>query len=246
MIPQHTEPTSPSGDLSSPAHTTPIVLRGYWRSSATWRVRIALHYKKIDFEYLPIHLVRQGGEQHLPEYTQMNPLKQVPTLELPGGALLTQSLAIIDYLEHIAPEPSLYPTDPLLRARALQCAEIINSGIQPLQNLSLLQRLVRDYEADKLEWGRREISTGLVALEATLNAHLPTKSGSTLHDAPQFLVGESPTVADLCLIPQLYNARRFGVDLSLCPRLLSAESACAPLTAFKLAHPDAQPDAQPS
>lgn len=246
MSTQHPKQNAPLGGLSSQVQKPSMILRGYWRSSATWRVRIALHYKDLDFEYLPVHLVRQGGEQHLPEYTQMNPLRQVPTLELPSGALLTQSLAIIDYLECVAPAPPLYPADPLQRARALQCAEIINSGIQPLQNLSLLQRLARDYEADKIAWGRREISTGLAALEATLNAHLPMTSTSALRGTPQFLVGEAPTVADLCLIPQLYNARRFGVDLSACPRLLSAEAACAPLTAFKLAHPDAQPDAQPS
>jgi maleylpyruvate isomerase len=235
---EHTSSASPSDLLDQP----PLILRGYWRSSATWRVRIALHYKNIDFQYLPVHLVREGGEQHQPDYKRLNPLAQVPTLELPDGALLTQSLAIIDYLEHLVPTPPLYPSDPILRARALQCAEIINSNIQPLQNLSLLQRLARDYNADKVVWARREIGQGLYALENTLNAHMP----SPLLTTPQFLVGDTPTVAELCLIPQLYNARRFRVDLSACPRLLAAEAACSSLAAFKLACPEAQLDAQPS
>ena len=240
---EHTSGTSHSDPSDQPT----LILRGYWRSSATWRVRIALHYKNIDFQYLPVHLVREGGEQHQPDYKRLNPLAQVPTLELPDGALLTQSLAIIDYLEHLVPTPPLYPSDPILRARALQCAEIINSGIQPLQNLSLLQRLARDYDADKVVWARREIGQGLYALEDTLNAHLPSASdASALLTTPQFLVGDTPTVAELCLIPQLYNARRFGVDLSACPRLLSAETACSSLAAFKLARPEAQLDAQPS
>jgi len=242
---QDIEHTSPTSTQQTSAPHTSITLRGYWRSSATWRVRIALYYKKINFHYLPIHLVRHGGEQHLPEYTQINPLAQVPTLELSGGKFLTQSLAIIDYLEHLVPTPSLYPDDPFLRARALQMAEVINSGVQPLQNLSLLQKLARDYGTDKVTWAHQAISHGLYALEQTLNAHLPLAHTQT-PDTPQFLVGNTPSVADLCLIPQLYNARRFGVDLSTCPRLLSAESACSLIPAFQRARPEAQSDAQPN
>ena len=216
-----------------------LKLYGYWRSSATWRVRIALHHKSIPFTYHPVHLVHEGGEQHSPAYTRLNPLAQVPTLELEPGVHLTQSLAIIDYLEQMYPESPLYPSAPLERARALQYAELVNSGIQPLQNLSLLQRLTRDCDIDKLAWGRRVITDGLNALEQLVTDHERDRSFSST-----FLVGASPSVADLCLIPQLYNARRFGVDLAQLPRLSAAESACEALAAFTSAHPDAQADAQ--
>lgn len=237
--PAQVTPKASTKTSATSSPSSPLILRGYWRSSATWRVRIALHLKGIEFDYRPIHLVRDGGEQHKPEYTRLNPLAQVPTLELSNGALLTQSLAMIDYLEQLVPEPSLFPQEPLERARAIQLAEIVNSGIQPLQNLSLLQRLTRDYQADKIDWGRRVIAEGLIALEATLNAHSQDTKPSG-----DFLVGNQPTVAELCLIPQLYNARRFGVDLSVIPRLLRAEAACVELPAFRAAHPDAQVDAQ--
>jgi maleylpyruvate isomerase len=228
--------TSPNFSIKS--HQEPLILRGYWRSSATWRVRIALHLKGIDFDDRPVHLIRDGGEQHHADYTRLNPLAQVPTLQLPDGALLTQSLAIIDYLEQLYPSPPLYPKDPLQRARAIQLAEIVNSGIQPLQNLSLLQKISRDYQADKAAWGREVIARGLSALETILRSSAPEANPSG------FLIGDEPTIADLCLIPQLYNARRFKVDLSNLPRLLIAEEACAQLPAFMAAHPDVQRDAQ--
>lgn len=220
--------------------THDLKLYGYWRSSATWRVRIALHLKNIPFTYHPVHLVRDGGEQHKPDYKRLNPLSQVPTLEITSGIHLTQSLAIIDYLERLEPTPALYPESALMRARAIQYAELINSGIQPLQNLSLLQRLVRDYDADKIAWGRRVIAEGLHSLEQLIRDHSPKESSTG------FLIGEGPTVAELCLVPQLYNARRFGVDLDDLPRLCAAEAACERLDAFKQAHPDAQSDAQVS
>ena len=118
--------------------TEKLILRGYWRSSATWRVRIALHYKQLPFHYQSVHLVKNGGEQHSPIELQRNPLAQVPTLELSSGQVLTQSLAIMDYLEGVKAKPSIYPNSIYGRARCLQIAEMINSGIQPLQNLSLL------------------------------------------------------------------------------------------------------------
>lgn len=226
--------------------TQDLNLYGYWRSSATWRVRIALHLKQIPFTYHPVHLVRDGGEQHTPEYKRLNPLAQVPTLELEPGVYLTQSLAIIDYLERLKPTPTLYPESALMRARAIQYAELINSGIQPLQNLSLLQRLVRDYDADKLAWGRRVIAEGLRSLEQLVCEHHGEHSVNDTPDerSARFLIGDHPTIAELCLIPQLYNARRFGVDLDEMPRLCAAESACEQLEAFIKAHPDAQIDAQ--
>ena len=215
------------------APSAELTLRGYWRSSATWCVRIALHYKSIPFHYLPVHLVKGGGEQHSDQELKRNPMAQVPTLELPDGTILTQSLAMIDYLEQLKPTPNLYPSAALDRARAIQYAEIINSGIQPLQNLSLLIR-VQSLGADKLAWGQEHIARGLNAIETHLQSHA----------ASQFLVGDQVTVADLCLIPQLYNARRFKVDMSALPRLCAVERSCESLEPFQLAHPNAQTDAQ--
>jgi maleylacetoacetate isomerase len=178
--------------------------------------------------------VHQGGEQHSQEYLKLNPLAQVPTLTLPDGTTLTQSLAIIDYLDHLAPAPPLYPEDTLQRARSIQLAEIINSKIQPLQNLSLLQKVEREFNVSKAQWGREAIEKGFDALSLLLqqHPHLP------------YLAATHPTIADLCLIPQLYNARRFKVDVDKYPRLLEVESNCQALDAFKRAVPEAQPDAQ--
>ena len=221
-----------SSTLSNPK----LTLRGYWRSSATWRTRIALHYKEIPFNYIPVHLVKDGGEQHTPQELQRNPLAQVPTLELADGTILTQSLAIIDYLEQLVPNPTLYPLDPLKRAQSIQLAEMVNSGIQPLQNLSLLQALNK-YGIDKLAWGHEYIEKGLIALEKTAQQLIGT-------EPTPYLVGETPSIADLCLIPQLYNARRFKVNLEQFPRLSEVEDNCQKLDAFKRAKPEAQIDAQ--
>ena len=198
-------------------------------------MRIALHYKQIPFTYLPVHLVRDGGEQHSPEQLARNPLAQVPTLELETGEILTQSLAMMDYLEHHHPHPSIYPSSPLQRARSIQLAEVINSGIQPLQNLSLLLTIQNEFGGHKQEWGHRYIHQGLRALEQLLSTH----------PSYPFLAADHPTIADFCLIPQLYNARRFKVDLKQFPRLLEVEANCLPLSSFRLAAPDAQIDAQP-
>jgi maleylpyruvate isomerase len=210
-----------------------LILRGYWRSSATWRVRIALHYKEIPFEYRPVHLVRNGGEQHSPEELKRNPFAQVPTLELDDGTILTQSLAIIDYIESLKSTPSIYPHSSIEKAQALQLAEMINSGIQPLQNLSLLIR-VNELGADKIQWGHDYIKKGLSALEYVANQTNQSRC----------LIGDTPTVADFCLIPQLYNARRFKVDLSEMSRLCAVETHCQGIKAFQMAAPDAQIDAQ--
>jgi maleylpyruvate isomerase len=213
-------------------------LYGYWRSSATWRVRIALNYKGLTYDYQPVHLAHGGGEQHLAEYRTLNPMEQVPTLILDDHASerrLTQSLAIIEYLEEQFPHRPLLPRDPYLRARARQLAEIINSGIQPLQNLAVLQKVKHELGADDQAWARHFIAHGLPALER-LAADV----------AGKFLVGDEPTIADLCLVPQLYNARRFQVDISGLALLARVEQACNQLAAFAAAHPDRQPDATPS
>jgi len=212
----------------------PVRLFGYWRSSATWRVRIALHLKGVPFEVVPVHLVRAGGEQRAAEHRARNPLGQVPVLEVVVDgrpALLTQSLAILDFLEAVWPAPALFPKDPLARARALALAEVVNSGIQPLQNLGVGRR-VEALGGDAAVWNREVIGEGLAALEAM--------AAST---AGRFLVGDAVSVADCCLVPQLYNARRLGVDLASMPTLCRVEAACSELEAFARARPEVQVDA---
>jgi maleylpyruvate isomerase len=211
-----------------------VRLYGYWRSSSTWRVRIALAWKRLPYEYHPVHLVRDGGQQHSEAYRAVNPMAEVPTLEIEdhGRILrLSQSLAIIDLLEAIAPTPPLLPQHPFLRARARQLAEMVNAGTQPLQNSGVLAR-VKQLGGDETAWARHFISRGLAALE--------TVGKET---AGVFLIGESVTLADLCLVPQLYNARRFGVPLEDYPTLARVEAACVALPAFVDSHPDKQPDA---
>jgi maleylpyruvate isomerase len=209
-------------------------LYGYWRSSSAWRVRIALAWKGVPYEYQPVHLLRDGGEQHGPAYRAVNPLEEVPTLELEvDGQLrrLTQSLAIIDFLEAYAPSPPLFPRAPFLRARVRQLAEIINAGTQPLQNSGVLAR-VKQLGADEQAWARHYIARGLAALELV--------AGET---AGAFLVGDAVSVADVLLVPQLYNARRFALPLESYPLLARVEAACVSLPAFVDSHPDKQPDA---
>lgn len=210
-------------------------LYGYWRSSSAWRVRIALHHKGLSFENIPVHLVNDGGQQRKPEHTARNPMAQVPVLtveHLGAEHHLSQSLAILEYLEEVHPEPALLPADAVKRAQARQLAEMVNSGIQPLQNLRVLVTLESTYGVDRLAWGRSVIADGLAAIE--------TVAARTAGD---FLVGNDPTFADLCLVPQLYNARRFSVDLEPFFTLLAIEARCATLPAFQAAHPSQQPDA---
>jgi maleylpyruvate isomerase len=211
-----------------------MILYDYWRSSSAWRVRTALHYKEIPFERRVVNLVKDGGEQHAAEFQTLNPSRQVPVLITDDGRPIAQSMAIIAFLEEQFLAAPLLPADPWLRARARQLAEIVNSGTQPLQNLSVLDH-VQASGLDKNEWARRFIARGLAALEAASQETDGT-----------FLVGDAPSVADLYLIPQLYNARRFNVDVAPYPRLLRVEAACAALPAFMAAHPDAQSDAQPA
>jgi maleylpyruvate isomerase len=207
----------------------------YWRSSCSWRVRIALNLKGLNYELHPVHLVKDGGEQHSEWYREINPQAQLPTLELDDGNHLTQSMAIMMYLERVHPAVSLLPTEPLLYAKIIQLAEIINAGIQPLQNLSVLQFLNAQDPSKELSmsWARGVIQRGLEDLES-----LVAESNT------QFLLTDTPTIAECCLIPQLYNARRFGCDLSKTPKLLEVEQACEKLEAFQQAHPSVQPDAQ--
>lgn len=223
---------------------TDVVLHGYWRSSATWRVRIGLALKGVDYTNVPVHLVKDGGMQHSAAHVARNPMHQVPVLEAvhtaPDGTRapvqLTQSLAILGFLDAVCPAdaPRLIPADPMAAARAWQLAEIVNAGIQPLQNLSVLQALAAQ-GVDKGAWGKDVIGRGLAALLATSADCRGT-----------YLVGDAPSIADICLVPQMYNARRFGVDLEPLAALVEIEARCAALPAFAAAHPDVQPDAQPA
>lgn len=206
-------------------------LYSYWRSSCSWRVRIALNLKGLSYEYEAVHLVRGGGEQHAEAYRRLNPLRQVPTLVTGDGTAITQSLAILEYLEETHPAPPLLPEGALARARVRQLAEVVNAGIQPVQNASVLKQL-EAMGQDKQAWAASFIARGLAALEAMAR-----------ETAGAYLVGDAVSFADCCLVPQLYNARRWGVELTPYPTLTRVEATCQELEAFEAAHPDRQPDA---
>ena len=186
----------------------------------------------MSYEYIPVHLVQDGGHQHRPDYLRLNPMAQVPSLELKDGTRINQSLAMIQWLEDTYPQPALLGTTPTEKALIWELAEIINAGTQPLQNLAVLQHVVRNLSGDKIEWGRRFIGLGLDAFAKRV------RRNST------YSAGDSVRLSDLCLIPQLYNARRFSCDMSRWPRLLEIEENCRTLSAFHAAHPNQQPDAQ--
>lgn len=213
-------------------------LHGYWRSSSTWRVRIALGLKGLSYEYVPVHLVKDGGEQHSEAYRALNPMRTVPLLEVTEGGRvlhLAQSLAILEYLEERHPSPALLPGDPAGRARVRMLAELMNSGIQPLHNLSVLQRVKGELHGDDKAWAAYWIDRGLTALTALV-----------AESAGRYCVGDSVTFADAFLVPQLYAARRFGVDLAPHAQLTRIEAECARLPAFQAAHAERQPDAVPA
>jgi maleylacetoacetate isomerase len=211
-------------------------LHGYWRSSASYRVRIALQCKGLDFEYVPVHLVRSGGEQYSAEYRALNPQSRVPALETPDG-VLTQSMAILEWLEEVYPEPALLPRNPGERARVRALAQIMVADVQPLQNTSVtrfLQGTLNVDDAALQVWFREWVGRGLRAFEEML-AQAP--------GGGDFCVGDAPTLADVCLVPQCHSARRFGVDPAVYPRIAHIERACCQLPAFQRAAPDRQPDA---
>jgi len=214
-----------------------FTLYSYWRSSSSWRVRLMLAAKGITYETIPVHLVRDGGEQHLPDFADYNPMRQLPYLlvkedgDVVHGA--AQSIAIMELLEELVPEPALFPADPFGRARTRQLAELVNSGIQPLQNLAVIQHLRDNLNVDARAFCRHWIDRGLHAYQESLP-----------EDDSTFSIGDTPTIADFCLVPQLYNARRFKLDMSQFPRLLAIEEAVEALD-YAAAHPDSQPDFDP-
>jgi maleylpyruvate isomerase len=211
----------------------------YWRSSAAYRVRIALNLKGLTPEMIPVHLTRDGGQQSQPDYLAVNPLAVVPTLVDDGGHVITQSLAIIEYLDEAFPAtPRMLPREPLARAWVRSFALGIACEVHPVNNLRVLNYLTGPMglnEARKLEWYRHWIALGLGGLER-LAAASP-KPG-------RFCYGAAPGLADICLVPQMANARRFDCDLDICPNLVRIDAACQALAAFQLAQPSKQIDAE--
>ncbi len=209
----------------------------YFRSSASYRVRIALNLKGLEVRHLPVHLNRGGGEQFGAEFRALNPQSLVPAF-VHDGVALSQSLAIMEYLDERYPTPPLLPESIEDRACARQIALAIACDIHPLNNLRVLKRLTQDMgisDAAKNDWVRHWVGLGFRALEDDLAAQ--PRKGS-------FCIGERPTIADCCLVPQVFNAERFGVDLSPYPTLRAIHAACQALPAFAAAHPLKQPDAE--
>ncbi|RDS79338.1 maleylacetoacetate isomerase [Dyella monticola] len=213
-----------------------LILYSYWRSSAAFRVRIALNLKGLRYETRPVHLVRDGGEQHSPDYVALNPLQLIPTL-VDGDRVMTQSMAIAEYLDEIHPQPALLPTDAGGRARVRALAQIVGCDIHPLGNLRVLQRIGSQFNADDEQkgiWMRHWITMGFHALETMLASSKET--GRYCH-------GDTPGLADLCLVPQVYNARRWRMALDDYPTIVRIDAACAELDAVTAAMPEQQPDA---
>lgn len=212
-----------------------MLLYGYFRSSAAYRVRIALNLKGLAYDNHFIHL--QKNDQLADEYAKLNPQKLVPAL-VDDGQVLTQSLAIIEYLDETHPEPPLLPKTPAERARVRALAQAIACDIHPINNLRVLRYLVKDLglpDEKKDQWYRHWVEMGLQAVEALLSGNPATG---------RFCHGDKPTLADICLVPQVANARRFNCDLSACPTVLRIDAECQKLEAFAQAAPGKQPDAE--
>lgn len=208
-------------------------LYDYDRSSASYRVRIALRLKAIRFETLPVHLINHGGEQHQPEYLAINPLALVPTLR-ENGHVLTQSLAIIEYLDEINPEPPLLPQTPLARAQVRSMASMIACDVHPLNNLRVLQQLRQQFNASEAEvqrWYHGWLEKGFHAFEATLRA---------LNRKKPVCFGSEVSLADICLIPQVYNAKRFNFPLGHYPLIHEIYDYCLTIDAFAKSAPEAE------
>ena len=206
----------------------------YFRSSAAYRVRIALNLKGLSSEMIPIHLLKQGGLNKTPEYRAVNPQMRVPALQLDSGDVLIQSLAIIEYLDEVHPKPPLLPRDPLERAKVRALAQLIACDIHPLNNTSPLRYLKHELGQDQAKidaWYHHWILEGFEPLEAML------------HPVP-YAFGSEVTLADICLVPQVANARRLKVPLDRFPKIVAVDAACAKLAAFERARPENQPDAE--
>ena len=215
-----------------------LKLYDYWRSSACYRARIALNLKGLNYELVPVHLVRDGGEQHRPEFGAVNPQKLVPVL-VDGRRVIRQSMAIIEYVDETYDgEMKLLPTTARDRARVRSLAMVVACDIHPLNNTRIMKYLERELGADEAarhRWIRHWIEEGFASFEQLVAGHPSTG---------QFCEGDTPTLADICLVPQVYNARRFGVDLAPYPTIERIVAACLALDAFERARPENQPAAE--
>jgi len=207
-------------------------LYSYWRSSCSWRVRIALNLADMEVDQEAIHLVKNGGEQHGEDYKQQNPMEQVPTLVI-DDLVLTQSVAIMEYINDIKPQSKILPDDNQQRAKVRMITEIISSGIQPIQNLAVMQKLSSE-QSERMAWSKHWITKGFEALEKVLST-----------TAGECCVGDSVSMADCCLVPQVYNANRFSVDMSQFPTISRLEQSLSKRPEFKAAHPTQQNDCPP-
>jgi maleylacetoacetate isomerase len=207
----------------------------YFRSSAAYRVRIILNLKGMDADYRYVHLVQDGGQQHAPDYVKLNPQELVPALR-EGDQVFTQSLAVCEYLEDEHPEVSVLPADAPGRARVRALAQVVACDIHPLNNLRVLKYLEDELRVDKdarIRWYRHWVEEGFRALETLLD---DPRTGRYCH-------GSYPTLADACLVPQVYNARRFGCDMDAFPIIKRIDAECLELDAFRRAAPEQQEDA---
>ncbi|XP_005724111.1 maleylacetoacetate isomerase isoform X1 [Pundamilia nyererei] len=215
------------------------ILHGYFRSSCSWRVRIAFALKGVEYDQLPVNLIKDGGQQSCvsltvalsvpkltEEYKALNPMQQVPAVEI-DGTTLSQSLAVIQYIDETRPGPRLLPADPKARAQVRMISDLIASGIQPLQNLYVIQKI----GAEKMQWSQHFIDRGFQALEPILK-----------QTAGKYCVGDEISMADICLVPQVYNAERFKVDVGKYPTIKRLNEALLEIEAFQVSHPSRQPD----
>jgi maleylpyruvate isomerase len=211
-----------------------VKLYSYFRSSAAYRVRIALNFKGMAYDMVPIHLTKDGGQQRKPDFVAVNPQMRVPALVLDNGDVLTQSLAIIEYLDEIQPEPPLLPADALARAKVRAIAQMIACDIHPLNNLVALQYLkntLKHAQPDIDAWYRHWVIEGFKAVEAMISPG-------------PYACGAQVTLADLCLVPQVFNARRLKVPLDAFTEIVAVDAACLKLPSFDKARPENQPDAE--
>ncbi|XP_033498646.1 maleylacetoacetate isomerase isoform X2 [Epinephelus lanceolatus] len=208
------------------ATQTKPVLHGYFRSSCSWRVRIAFALKGIEYDQAPVNLIKDGGQQLTEQYKALNPMQQVPAVEI-DGITLSQSLAVIQYIDETRPGPRLLPVDPKKRAQVRMISDVIASGIQPLQNLYVIQKI----GAEKVQWAQHFIERGFQALEPILK-----------QTAGKYCVGDEISMADICLVPQVYNAERFKVDVGQYPTIKRLNQTLLEIEAFKVSSPSCQPD----
>ena len=206
----------------------------YFRSSAAYRVRIALNLKGLPYDMAAIHLTKDGGQQRKPDFVAVNPQMRVPALELSSGDVIPQSLAIIEYLDEIHPDPALLPADALERAHVRAISQIVACDIHPLNNLIVLQYLKRVLNHEQTEidaWYHHWVIEGFKAIEAMISPG-------------PYACGAQVSLADVCLVPQVFNARRLKVPLDAFPKIVAADAACLKLAAFDKARPENQPDAE--